>query len=1741
MKQRNRVFSLILICSLCVALLTGCSLLFGNIDQNKDPVEYNITIDEGIEHGSVQCELASAKAGETVAVTATADENYMLVSITVNGEAISGDSFVMPEEDVVLSATFQLKADLVEEASADAIVIKSQSAGGASATGYITLVFGENGISFKALVEDSSLVERDGVAILFSRELPVIAGLLKDGKTVKVAVSAEGKAEILATDANGVLQATALEGVTTANGTWSKKGEKLDGYYAEIFVPYEVLGVTADTAKGAITVCPVVYSAYGSLLAQATSLPGVIEEAQNTFAVLVDDNMVRDNKYNMISAQLGSFGTLNQGIHWDTSKDYYADDTENYPNREALLTGHDGNDNNILFYRVSANEMYVRATLTVTGVSNTNDQWPKFGLMLFDGANKKGVYFYVDAIMSGGSNNTIDNIIGTDVGYNVAGGVDYGAWVTAKGGVFDLATKSIVMEMVYQNGWLHMYANGQLIKTLYYGSYNENLHFGIKSFGIDLKVTDYLASADAEADGWADKKITPPEAQEVDILFAGDSYMEFWKGNRGVMDNNLSHTGLTYANLGVGGTRVQYWLDKASEVQFLYNPAKIAFHIGVNDIDDAGADPAEVLKNLKALFEKYHELFADTTIYWNSLIPNTMFANKYEDYKVINAGVMEYAAEKDWLVYIDQTTSFDLNGAARPDVLYDGLHLSDDIGYPIWARNMLIAMGYERNDGATMGDIDRFAHTGEWEFGDGYAHSAGNFDTSLWFKGVSGDIVYLEAIISATKLNNGDAYPKYGLLVRNGHESRWGFIDAVGFNQANTGAGLVHRGVVNNAQANWDWGSAIWGGATGCDFGNTKLAIAKINNTVYFLVNDVVYATAPFEGDVVVGFESFNLEVTISNVVSSTDRSVVERKLGLACADAEIDGEANDAIWTEGVLANTIKFGDKGDGRYFTVAAVKGSDGVYFLVDTFTFDNTRSGANWWDNANIEFRFGNNLDAQQYFYVDGAGFNAVKTTGGIPLSAIKALGNEGDIYHTRFEFFAPFSSFPGYDANSKEIAVHVWGWVWDSEGWNHVMNIGGYPALTVSEQGLRFERKISVSGTNAGLQVEAPTSARVGDTVIATVTVAEGQILDSVKVNGVAVELVDGKITFVMTDADTTIEVALKGISVSTEVKNNSGEEYIGANINCENATATVGETISFTVDGYDAVETKVLVTVNGEELTAVDGVYSYTVKATDTAVAIKAEIDYNLSEDIDGVKGEGYGNPISVKVEGGRSFTVWARTDVHGVYIYVEAYTNGVVTDAAEWWANYNFEFYLNNGAQSYVNARGETVGASKSVYKYAQQENGKYLHTVELYVNKDRVTGFNSDSVTLNYAFKAPGEPARYEYMINNQFDRTDWWRTSHGTPSRPNPEHVGIGTVGVPECIHITKDGLVHDCERASIDGDLSEYEGKNAFIGMGNDNAKFDFVGYVAEDGVYIGITIYQNNLSAAVPEWWLNDNLEIKLLGDRAGFSLIEDFIAACGPVSDYALVRTDGGDSGYAYKTVVELFYEHDFSTAKQATFQVGVNGNGFAGWQALMWDGNVPYITENGIEWVSLFVDWPTAQITVADKLAAGEGLTIDGVASEALYEGATSVTFEGIHGKATLVVTGRKLSTGIIVHSTITHIRPVTDVIQGAGDAWWNFLNLEFRMGGNYSTQLATSTFDNGNWRAYCASKAVTTDNGDGTFTTVFETFLPFSTEYGGMDYDGDVQLCIGAVLENGFIWVTGEPLEHTRLYVNEDGFVLR
>ena len=75
------------------------------LEQKPVTVYYSITIGE-IENGTVTADKAEAAEGETVTLTVTADEGYVLSAIYVNGEAIEGSTFVMPDEDVVITAEF---------------------------------------------------------------------------------------------------------------------------------------------------------------------------------------------------------------------------------------------------------------------------------------------------------------------------------------------------------------------------------------------------------------------------------------------------------------------------------------------------------------------------------------------------------------------------------------------------------------------------------------------------------------------------------------------------------------------------------------------------------------------------------------------------------------------------------------------------------------------------------------------------------------------------------------------------------------------------------------------------------------------------------------------------------------------------------------------------------------------------------------------------------------------------------------------------------------------------------------------------------------------------------------------------------------------------------------------------------------------------------------------------------------------------------------------------------------------------------------------------------------------------------------------------------------------------------------------------------------------------------------------------------------------------------------------------
>ena len=91
----------------------GCAGFPSVVLLNDNMNFYSISVDEGLTGGTLTPNVTKAAAGTVVTVTATADYNTLFKagSITVNGKPISGNTFVMPAEDVVLSAVFEPKTD----------------------------------------------------------------------------------------------------------------------------------------------------------------------------------------------------------------------------------------------------------------------------------------------------------------------------------------------------------------------------------------------------------------------------------------------------------------------------------------------------------------------------------------------------------------------------------------------------------------------------------------------------------------------------------------------------------------------------------------------------------------------------------------------------------------------------------------------------------------------------------------------------------------------------------------------------------------------------------------------------------------------------------------------------------------------------------------------------------------------------------------------------------------------------------------------------------------------------------------------------------------------------------------------------------------------------------------------------------------------------------------------------------------------------------------------------------------------------------------------------------------------------------------------------------------------------------------------------------------------------------------------------------------------------------------------
>ena len=102
---------------------------------------HTVTVDEA-EHGSVEAPVQTACEGDTVTLSVTSDDNYSVKSVMMNGVEITPENgvyrFVMPNEDVTVSATFGFADDI-----------------GAALYGYSLSLDGDIGINFYMELSDA--------------------------------------------------------------------------------------------------------------------------------------------------------------------------------------------------------------------------------------------------------------------------------------------------------------------------------------------------------------------------------------------------------------------------------------------------------------------------------------------------------------------------------------------------------------------------------------------------------------------------------------------------------------------------------------------------------------------------------------------------------------------------------------------------------------------------------------------------------------------------------------------------------------------------------------------------------------------------------------------------------------------------------------------------------------------------------------------------------------------------------------------------------------------------------------------------------------------------------------------------------------------------------------------------------------------------------------------------------------------------------------------------------------------------------------------------------------------------------------------------------------------------------------------------------------------------------------------------------------------------------------------------
>ena len=196
-----------------------------------------------------------------------------------------------------------------------------------------------------------------------------------------------------------------------------------------------------------------------------------------------------------------------------------------------------------------------------------------------------------------------------------------------------------------QNDWVELieteyafYDNEDYSVPPSHDYFADTLHFSKKGY-------DRLKSIIRQALGLEEKTFNFPFGFERTVLL-GDSIIDFWETYERHL-NGLENM----ANIGVGGTTADYWLERADYVIGL-NPDVLIMNIGTNDVA-LGWPLDTISRNIEQFFTAIHQAYPNAKLY---IITVQICGARWEMrdlMRSLNEQTREFCEQNDWIDYIE--------------------------------------------------------------------------------------------------------------------------------------------------------------------------------------------------------------------------------------------------------------------------------------------------------------------------------------------------------------------------------------------------------------------------------------------------------------------------------------------------------------------------------------------------------------------------------------------------------------------------------------------------------------------------------------------------------------------------------------------------------------------------------------------------------------------------------------------------------------------------------------------------------------------------------------------------------------------------------------------------------------------------------------------------------------------------------------------------------------------------------